>query len=445
MSLQETNFMGRDGFWWAQGVVEDRIDPLKLGRVRVRALGWHTETKTFIPTEELHWAYVAMPVTSASMSGLGQSPTGLVPGTWVMLFFRDGQSAQDPLVMFSFGGIPEEAANKTVGFYDPRDNPALDEQLATAPRKIQTRSYPNDGSGAQLTNESSAQPYPRVVQPLGCVLDEPDTNRLARNENIADTIVQVKTDQRDLGIPVALDADDAWDEPITPYNAQYPFNHVYESESGHITEFDDTPNNERTHRYHRTGTFEEIGPDGSKVVKVVMDNYEVILRDNLCHIQGVCDVTINGNANVYVGHDLNVEVNNDATIVVKGNLKATTFGTAEITTVGDVSIWNQSDCDITTEGDLSLLTKGTTSIQTEGDTLVLSKGDTNIETYGDALIYTEGECDVTTVGNLVVQSLGNVSFAVAGTFGVKCGGPMTLTSGGPMTLTAPVINLNPTI
>ena len=38
-----TDFMGRDGFTWFTGVVEDRADPLKLGRVRVRQLGYHTD------------------------------------------------------------------------------------------------------------------------------------------------------------------------------------------------------------------------------------------------------------------------------------------------------------------------------------------------------------------------------------------------------------------
>ena len=39
-------FMGQDGFSWFVGVVEDRDDPHRLGRVRVRALGYHTEDKT---------------------------------------------------------------------------------------------------------------------------------------------------------------------------------------------------------------------------------------------------------------------------------------------------------------------------------------------------------------------------------------------------------------
>ena len=35
-------FMGKDGFHWFVGVVEDRNDPEKVGRVRVRCLGLHT-------------------------------------------------------------------------------------------------------------------------------------------------------------------------------------------------------------------------------------------------------------------------------------------------------------------------------------------------------------------------------------------------------------------
>ena len=31
-----------------------------------------------------------------------------------------------------------------------------------------------------------------------------------------------------------------FDEPVTTYDAKYPKNHVFESESGHIVEYDDT-------------------------------------------------------------------------------------------------------------------------------------------------------------------------------------------------------------
>ena len=43
------NFMGLSGYVWWQGVVEDRQDPLELGRARVRILGFHSDEKTKIP------------------------------------------------------------------------------------------------------------------------------------------------------------------------------------------------------------------------------------------------------------------------------------------------------------------------------------------------------------------------------------------------------------
>ena len=48
------NFQGQDGFVWFTGVVEDRNDPTKLGRVRVRCVGYHTDDKVKIPVSYTH-------------------------------------------------------------------------------------------------------------------------------------------------------------------------------------------------------------------------------------------------------------------------------------------------------------------------------------------------------------------------------------------------------
>ena len=87
------------------GLVEDRNDPLKLGRVRVRVLGVHSDNVLDVPTEDLPWAPVAISPTNAGTSGLGWSPTGLVPGSWVIVYFSDGQSLQQPVVMGTTIGI----------------------------------------------------------------------------------------------------------------------------------------------------------------------------------------------------------------------------------------------------------------------------------------------------------------------------------------------------
>ena len=40
-------------------------------------------------------------------------------------------------------------------------------------------------------------------------------------------------------------------EPPSSYATKYPFNHVYETESGHVKEFDDTEGEERIREYHK--------------------------------------------------------------------------------------------------------------------------------------------------------------------------------------------------
>ena len=76
-------FLGISEFKWFVGVVEDRHDPQKLGRLRVRCLGIHTSDKTKIATADLPWASVSLPTTASGISGLGQSPSFIVEGSWV--------------------------------------------------------------------------------------------------------------------------------------------------------------------------------------------------------------------------------------------------------------------------------------------------------------------------------------------------------------------------
>ena len=104
---ERADYVGLDQFVWWHGVVEDIDDPLKIGRVRVRILGWHTPNKTQfgIPTEDLPWSQVMQPTTSAAMSGLGRSPTGILQGSWVIGFFLDGKNAQQPMVIGTYAGI----------------------------------------------------------------------------------------------------------------------------------------------------------------------------------------------------------------------------------------------------------------------------------------------------------------------------------------------------
>lgn len=128
----------KDGFNWWIGVVEDRMDPEKLGRCRVRIFGYHTDNKVLLPTEDLPWAIPIMPITSASTSGIGTSPLGPLTGTWVMGFFLDGEDMQQPAMLGTIGTKTaalafvqteekDEVANKNDGILkDSSGNPVKD-------------------------------------------------------------------------------------------------------------------------------------------------------------------------------------------------------------------------------------------------------------------------------------------------------------------------------
>src|SRR6056300_2034108 len=102
-------------FVWFTGKIEDINDPKHLNRVKVRFFGFYDDS---IDVDNLPWATVMMPVTSASIQGNGGNHH-LEVGSWVVGFFRDGPSAQDPMVMGSIAtqtagvkDIPSEAHDK---------------------------------------------------------------------------------------------------------------------------------------------------------------------------------------------------------------------------------------------------------------------------------------------------------------------------------------------
>ena len=89
---------------WGIGVVEDINDPTQSGRVRVRVYGLHTVNMESLPITDLPWSQVMMPVTSASISGIGTSPIGLKIGSLVYGVYLDPDMKQQFLVLGSLSG-----------------------------------------------------------------------------------------------------------------------------------------------------------------------------------------------------------------------------------------------------------------------------------------------------------------------------------------------------
>jgi len=158
------NFLGKDGFIWWTGVIEDRQDPLNLGRCRVRIFGWHSEDKMLVPTESLPWALPKLPVNN---SRTFTTPT---EGEWVTGYFFDGSSAQFPVYDGVLPGIARSGSSPQVGFSDPR----TPEQLMNSPAPPAKNIIAQDGSGT--TTESK----PAVRNPAD--IGFPSTNKLSIND-----------------------------------------------------------------------------------------------------------------------------------------------------------------------------------------------------------------------------------------------------------------------
>jgi len=423
MPETQSNFMGLDGFIWFVGVVEDRNDPDQLGRVRVRCLGFHTDNLTALPTADLPWAHVMHPVTDPSMHGMGNSPSFLVEGSWVVGFFRDSKEKQQPLIIGTLPGVPKSVADPTKGFNDPRhqDSTQLNDsglkQYAKQIEKDGVTSNPTYGSyplGASqdLPEEEESGVFSRGS---GHTYGETDTSRLARG-SVSEThgALVSRRARRVTDIPIATkpylsrvqdgasaETRGTFDEPhpkshtedASPYTtATYPLNHVYESEAGHIFEIDDTSGGERLHREHSSGTFEEIHPDGTKVVKVIGDNYEIIVGNSNVFIGAakgsgdVLNLTVNGNVRELIKGDYILEVEGDYTQKIGknhrvkvgykdgGNREEEIKGNYGYTIDDNIKGRVADDVDVVIGGSEIRAVNGNSSLSIEGDYSVDSKG-----------------------------------------------------------------------
>ena len=345
------------------GIVEDRHDPLKIGRVRVRIHGIHTDNKLKIATPDLPWAQVILPTTSAGLSGMGMQH-GLVEGSTVFGYFRDGETCQDPVVLGVSTGVPQSGyrvdalgnqQTRTVdkGFNDPRRltladydgtpdvaNPEQDSRrphgltsaIDSQPKSPKEILINYDATGSTITEiEATEDMLPWY--PL--YLEESDVSSIARGDTILDKKIEIE----------GHTFPDSVAEPV------YPYNKVYQSESGHVIEVDDTVGKERLSTYHRSGTFQEVHPDGSVVQRIVNDNYQIVAKDDKIYIAGNADLTVekgNVTINVNTGNvDMKVLKGNVTSEITEGNLKADILkGTTDVLSEGKITITGNNTTEI---------------------------------------------------------------------------------------------------
>jgi hypothetical protein len=331
MSFEGNNFINNNFFWFT-GVIEDINDPMEMGRVRVRCFGYHTDDKssgTGIPTESLPWGHVMMPITSASCSGIGTSATGILQGSWVVGFFRDGEACQDPLIIGTLPSHTHNPLDRTKGFCDPapngnpRDEEYIDNPKGSTAFYQEAKAYilkddlRHASTKYQKTPDDSPTDVPTAVPPgtKPLKLKYPDAD--GKPDPFFDRKTFIQPQQQDICKPV------------------YPNCHTTETIGGHTIEIDDTKGAERLLTLHKTGSYEEIDYTGTRTVVIVGDDYEICMKGKNVNIKGACNVTINGEARTLVKGDYYLEVEGNHYTNIHG-MKHTKVGMSEyIETIKD--------------------------------------------------------------------------------------------------------------
>jgi len=238
-----TKNIGSEGFKWFIGVVEDRNDPLKLGRVRIRVNTVDNTTNTQEqPTSGLPWAIPLVPIVSSSKNQVGLAPVGPEVGSTVFGFFMDGPEGQRRVYMGSLFGIPGN--------------------------DVKRHDVPEQARGIDTLNKQLVGP-----------------------------------------------------EPQSAFAALYPYNKVFKSESGHVIEIDDTPNKERLHTYHKSGSYREINAEGRRVEKIVGDDFEIVLKDKTVYIKGNVKIKVDGNVDYKVNGNYTMTVSGSTNMRYEGPYK----------------------------------------------------------------------------------------------------------------------------
>ena len=372
----QTDFLGIDGFVWWFGVVEDRLDPLNLGRCKVRCFGWHNDDRREVPIEDISWAHPIVPYGVKNV----QPPT---EGTMVFGFFADGKEGRYPILVGTVPGIPEEIKDANQGFFDPySENQKATNVSPKFPRKIKSIKLLPDGKGITIQNDYPKR-YPNI-------LNEPSLSRLARPEriesattgnsigsrsaSIANTtidfqrknrIVNIKSAKEDKGRSTSKQkAFTVWNEPFPSFNAKYPYNNVTETESGHAFELDDTPEFERVQLSHRTGSTLEFLPSGSVKLKTFKHKYDIVMGNQKTYINGIKDETVQS--------DMFLKINGKLVIQCDG---------IDIQSVGDINMKGYN-IKITADKELHLFGQGKTKVYGGGKVDIRTEG--LLATYGGA-------------------------------------------------------------
>lgn len=285
------------------GVVEDNNDPRLEARVKVRIYGVHSG-KNYIAEKDLPWIHVMSPTTSAGIDGLGCNPY-ILAGSHVMLH-PVGKKLQQFIVV---GTLPTYTYG--VGF-------------------DQSKGFCD-----------ATQEFPRIKS---------SENR--NNSDYNDKFLAMTNANFD-----SAELNKFFHDPGNDYHPEYPYNQVYETTSGHIKEFDDTSGHERIRERHKSGTEYEIQSAGTKVTRVVGNNYELIAGDDFLEVHGTVTIKVSKDCKLDVTGKIDINSASYIAINAESSLFINSSNEIDIRAVAPVNLYSYEKINIQAEDQINIIAK----------------------------------------------------------------------------------------
>ena len=146
-------------------------------------------------------------------------------------------------------------------------------------------------------------------------------------------------------------------EVFGTYNPTYPLNHVFETETGHILEFDDTVGYSRINIFHNSGTYMEMSNNGTRVNHTTGDEYNTALN-RYTYIKDNEVLTVNGSIKIIANKDAKAGQNFDIQVENKADLNIQVDdGNCNINVKGNVNVLADGDYNVTA-ANIALDSKG---------------------------------------------------------------------------------------
>ena len=371
------------------GYVVDREDGQNLGRVKVKALGFHDLDSKVISADDLPWA----PVVDGTYGAVSSIPQ---IGDWVLGAFLDGVDAQHPIVLGRIPGYNSQAPS------------------GTETNGTEVAEYANDPN---LFGKFPLHPVlgGEGIDELEGLLSAAAATR-KDEEDLKDSIERKHTEE------VAMRPERDLDNRVMASTDDQNYVLLTDTDGGHIQ------------IVHHKGTIIQINEDGDVLIKSRGGMQNMIDGGLVEQIDGDFNTMIgqdytlkvDNNGKMYFRNDLDIECENFS-LTVRGDTLINTKGTHVQKSFGNMMINSGDDMDIVSEKKLKVQSLDLTTIQSDNHGIYLYatgaqnkidmtsgslkmtteiKPNTAIKDFTEANTHELGTIDIQSANNMFIETKG---------------------------------------